>query len=253
MILTDFKIGSNVIMKKEKIIKNIGIIILILIAIIVVWFSFRNILIDKKDIGTLSDFIIASVAFVALFFGSKSLIEWGKTEKQKQETEKTKQEDIKNIRTERLSDKKIELAVEILEEFHNTKFAIYRITAPLAYMDEVENAKKKIEEEYIYIKSNQNIIFYDRFIKEIETINKLLGLSIKAKIYFGRDVQDCFQKIKEITDKIFSNIQILMSPQMQNDDSQIRKYHHELFNIFSNEEIEPIITDVEKKLLPYIR
>ena len=142
-----------------------------------------------------SGFLAALAAFLGVIFGAPGILSWRK----KQEAQIAEI----NIKTqERLAEKKLDLAAEITEAFHKVNQSLQRIcNRGTSYEEETKSTKdlKEIENDPDYPHENplvikKGLVFLYRWNKELDNLNNLLALKIKARIYFGEELEKCFEE-----------------------------------------------------------
>lgn len=231
---------------------SLGLVTLIILLVILEIILYLNY--DIK-MDSYSGALAALAAFLGVILSTNSITSWGK--KQRAETK-----DINNKATERLKEKKLELAAEIIEAFHQVNHSIKKICSPLSTGEEEQKAEDILQE----IMKNSNLsdqnpriikrglVFLHRWNNELGNINHLMSLKIKARIYFGKNLEKCFEE----TSVFLSNDIWLKISTLLEGVSQINKnttpYSRQLWDLYAKKTpIDNIIEQVEQILIPLIR
>lgn len=232
--------------------QNLGIIALIILLVmfeVVLYLNYRI------ELDSYSGYLAAITAFLGVILSSSSITIWGN--KQKAEIK-----DLNSKVKERLEEKKLELAAEITEAFYAVNQSIKKICNPLSLNQEEEQAEKdfhSIEDNLNYPTKNSRIIkrglvFLERWNKELPTINHLFSLKIKARIYFGENLEKCFDEASSFLQiEIWLRISMLLEGTSKFD-AISKSASKQLWDYYRNETpMDKIIQQVELILIPMIR
>lgn len=228
-----------------------------IIALIILLVVFEIVLYKNYHIklDSYSGCLAAITAFLGVILSTHSITSWGN--KQNEEIK-----DIHNKAIERLEEKKLELAAEITEAFHKVNQSIKRICSPLSTGEEEQKAEDILQE----IMKNSNLsdqnpriikrglVFLHRWNNELENINHLMSLKIKARIYFGENLEKCFEETSSfLSNDIWLKISTLLEGVSQiNKDN--KPYSRQLWDLYATPTpIDDIIKKVEQILIPLIR
>lgn len=227
----------------------IALIAMLIIFEVILYVNYRI----KLD--SYSGCLAAISAFLGIILSTNSITSWGN--KQKAEIK-----DINNRATERLQDKKLELAAEITEAFHKAKQSVITICSPLSTSEEEQKAEdilKEIMKNSNHSKGNPRVIkrglvFLHRWNNELNNINHLISLKIKARIYFGENLEKCFEEASLF---FFNEIWLKISTLLEGT-SHInindKPYSRQLWDFYTTKTpIDNIIKRVEEILIPLIR
>ncbi|WP_428077365.1 hypothetical protein [Candidatus Avelusimicrobium alvi] len=229
--------------------QSLGIIMLIILLVIleIVLYAKYRIKLDSY-----SGILASTAAFLGVILSINSVTSWGNKQK-------AIQEDISKQSKERLHDKKIKLAEEIMTACYEVEQAILRISNPFTSPDEIQKAQEVIKKRKDVSSDTQKpieegVIFLYRFDKELNTINNFMTLKIQAKIYFGEPLICLFDQVrKNIHQKIYVNIQMLLMGQSSRD-HKTDGYSMQIWDLSIHDNfMKKIISDMEEILLPLLR
>lgn len=223
-----------------------GLIILLVIFAIILYINYQ------VKLDSYSGYLAALAAFLGVILSTNSIASWGNKQK-------TIQEDISKQREERLNDKKIKLAEEIMISCYKVEQSILRISNPFTSPEEIEKAqeiiKKRTDVSYKTKKPiEEGLVFFYRFERELDTINDFMALKLQAKIYFGEPLIHLFDKVREnIHKKIYVNIQMLLLGESSIDRNK-KGFSMQIWNLAMHDNfMKEIISNMEKILLPLLR
>ena len=157
---------------------SLGIITLIILLVILEIILYLN---YHVKMDSYSGALAALAAFLGVILSTNSITSWGK--KQKAEAK-----DINDKADERLKEKELELAAEIVEAFHKAKQSLIKICSPLSTGEEEQKADNMLQE---IMKNPENpkrnpriikrgLVFVNRWNTEVTNINHLISLKIKV-------------------------------------------------------------------------
>ena len=227
----------------------VSLIILLIILEIILYLNY-----DIK-MDSYSGALAALAAFLGVILSTNSITSWGK--KQKAETK-----DINDKSAERLKEKKLELAAEITETFHRANQSLIKICSPLSTGEEEQKADNMLQEimknSESYRRNPQivkrGLVFLNRWNAEVANINHLMSLKIKARIYFGENLEKCFEDASLFFfNEIWLKISTLLEGTNQVHENE-KPYTRQLWDYYTKATpIEMIIKKVEEILIPLIR
>ena len=231
---------------------SLGIITLIILLVILEIILYLNY--DVK-MDSYSGALAALAAFLGVILSTNSITSWGN--KQKAEAK-----DINDKADERLKEKELELAAEIVEAFHKAKQSLIKICSPLSTGEEEQKADNMLQE---IMKNPENpkrnpriikrgLVFVNRWNTEVTNINHLISLKIKARIYFGENLEKCFEEASLFFfNEIWLKISTLLEGTNQVNTDE-KPYTRQLWDYYTKATpIDMIIKKVEQILIPLIR
>lgn len=145
------------------------------------------------------DVIIPWAAFCSVVGGVSS---WGYTNLTRAYSDSARLSDARK-------DKLADLAAEIIEKTHQLHRAIKFIANDFSSSSEIEQARKKygIQEENKHDKVG--IVFNYRYDQVEEVFTQYWRLDIKARIYFGGEVEKAMQEFKSIVNSVLADIYLI--------------------------------------------
>ena len=201
------------------------------------------------NLDSYSGYLASLAAVLGVLLTLNSITSWGNKQK-------TIQEGLELKRKEKITNKKIQLAEDIINTCYQIENAIYRISNPWSSSEELKEAKMQLSyTEQIKNKAiEEGLVFLHRFNKELNIINKLSTLKIQAKIYFGDQIVSSLELIQtNIHKQIYINIRMLLEgvTSRSKDDEG---FDIKIWNLYLKENfMKEIIPKIEKILLPIIK